>query len=187
MRFWRPGVVTLAWVAATALGAATAWVGLRPVLDAAVPDRSVPLSAADVRHLARPSAAPVPVPSLAGPATATPPPSSSASARPGRSPSVPPASTPPPVVVDGWTVTTLPDGTPSYLRSFQVPGGSTVIRMTPGRVYLVSASPNPDYTVTPIQNDPGRLVVQFVATGRSDIVDAIWWNGAPYAQVSHVG
>ncbi|MBT8225697.1 MAG: hypothetical protein HKP61_10155, partial [Dactylosporangium sp.] len=57
MKSWRPSAtVVLAWLAATALGIIVAWVGLRPVLDAAVPDRAAPLSAADVRRLAVPSA-----------------------------------------------------------------------------------------------------------------------------------
>jgi hypothetical protein len=59
--------------------------------------------------------------------------------------------------------------------------------MTPGRVYLVSATPNPDFSVQPTQNDATRLVVQFVAAGKYDIVDAMWWNDHPYAQVSEVG
>jgi hypothetical protein len=169
------------------------WVGLRPVLDTAVPDRAVPLSAADLRHLATPSAAPIPTPSLpvrnpstAGSPSPAPRRSTSASALGSGSARVKPGS-PSPATVDGWTVTTQADGTPSYLRNFQVPGGTTVIRMVPGKVSLVSATPNPDYTVQTTQNAPDRLVVEFLRSGTSDIVDAIWWNDAPFAQVSHVG
>ncbi|MBT8226962.1 MAG: DNA mismatch repair protein MutL, partial [Dactylosporangium sp.] len=117
------------------------------------------------------------------------------SASPPSDPGQPPASARPSatgrasssVVVDGWTRTIQDDGTPSYLRGFQVRGGSTVIGMTPGRVYLVSATPSPDHVVEPSQSDPTRLVVRFIGTGRYDIVDAMWWNDAPYAQVSEVG
>ena len=199
MEFWRPpGMVPLAWLAATTLAVGVAWVGLRPVLDTAVPDRAAPLSAADVRHLAVPSVSAEPRPSMptasgsrsaSGPSgqnsAGSPSGSGKASASPGRSTAT--ASSSPATVVDGWTVTTQPDGSVSYLRSFQVPGGSTVIRMVPGRVYLVSATPNPAYSVQSSESDPTRLVVEFIATGRYDVVDAMWWNDHPYAQVSRVG
>ena len=189
MAFWRsPGTGALAWLVATTLGVAVAWVGLRPVLDAAVPDRAAPLSAADVQRLAVPSAAMVrqPAPSASGSAAAPSSPTSApASPSPRRSSQAP--LSPAPVVIDGWTVTTQADGTVSYLRGFQVSGGSTVIRMTPGRVHLVSATPGPSYSVETNQSDPTRVVVQFTASGTYDIVDAMWWNDRPYAQVSHVG
>ena len=89
--------------------------------------------------------------------------------------------------MDGWTVTTEADGSVSYLRSFQTPGGLAVIRMVPGLVSLVSATPSTGYTVTTTQDGDVRLVIQFTASQTSDIVDAIWWNDAPYAQVSHIG
>jgi hypothetical protein len=200
MEFWRsPATAWLAWFVSTALAVGVAWVGLRPVLDTAVPDRDAPLSAADVRRLAVPSAAVQPRPpepdgtsdsrrspgptSLAGPVR---PSSSRPSGSPGQSAGAPGSSSSP-VVVDGWTRTTLSDGTPSYLRSFQVTGGSTVIRIVPGRVHLVSATPSPNYSVQTTQSDPTRLVVQFTGSGRYDIVDAMWWNENPYAQVSEVG
>ena len=196
MEFSRPpGAAGVAWLAATTLGVAMAWVGLRPVLDTAVPDRAAPLSAADVRRLAVPSTPALRVPGGAVGPSGRPAgsggPSGSATASPGR-PSASKArsasaTSPAPTVVDGWTVTTQSDGTVSYLRSFQVPGGSTVVRVVPGRVYLVSATPNPAYSVQTSQEDPTRLVVQFTATGRYDIVDAMWWNSAPNAQVSSVG
>ncbi|MBN1173439.1 MAG: hypothetical protein JXA67_14805 [Micromonosporaceae bacterium] len=200
MKFWRSFPVAVpAWLAATALGIVAAWFGLRPVLDAAVPDRAAPLSAAEVRDLALPSAVAVPAPnpssgtwpagSASPSVSGTPagPRSPSASARHPSAGAGAGSSTAPPAVVDGWTVTTQADGTTSYLRSFQVRGGSTVIRMVPGRVSLVSATPNADHSVQTSQNEPTRLVVQFTATQRYDIVDAMWWNDHPYAQVSRVG
>lgn len=192
MMFWRSsGAVALAWFGATTLGVAAAWVGLRPVLDAAVPDRAAPLSAADVRRLAAPSVAPIPAPSrpwssasrASGGALTSPAQQASQRRSAGNSAS-PRTST---TIIDGWTVTTQADGTLSYLRSFKVRGGSTVIKMTPGRVSLVSATPNPDYSVKSTQNELTRLVVQFTATSKYDIVDAMWWNDQPYVQTSQVG
>jgi hypothetical protein len=194
MRIWRGAGVAGAWALATGLGALLVWVGLRPVLDAAVPDRSAALSAADARAMAAPSLAPAPAPAL--PTAASPPrspaPAASAAPTPGGSPrattsapasrsAAPPA---PDRVVDGWTVSTRADGTPSYVRSFHVTGGDAVIGMTPGRVYLISATPRSGYTVLTSQPQPVRLVVQFVDGNLANIVDAIWWNGAPYAQVT---
>lgn len=215
----RPLVAGLAWIAATTMGAAVVWVGLRPVLEAAVPDRSVPLSAADLRQLANHPPIPLPVPSRittpgnqpGGPATAPPPgdgtttPGSAPGTVAPAGPTTPPPTaptpgltspTPPPpsdapaaapvTTSDGWLMTTGPDGTVTYQRSFATPGGTAVIRMVPGRVSLVSATPNADYTVRVTQDGPERLVVQFLATGTADIIDAIWWVDHPYAEVSHL-
>lgn len=191
MEFGRPrGAAPIAWLVATTLGVGAAWVGLRPVLDVAVPDRAAPLSAAAVRHLAVPSAIVVPTPTppdVSPSGEVSPTPSRSRSASPRQSATSQDSPTPTLETVDGWTVTTQPNGERTYLRSFQTPGGVTVIKMIPGQVSLVSATPNPSYTVTQSQGEPARLVVQFVATNTYDIVDAMWWNGRPYAQVSHVG
>jgi hypothetical protein len=42
------------------------------------------------------------------------------------------------------------------------------------------------YTSSTVRSQPDRVVVQFAAPGTTDIVDAMWWEGRPYAQVSHV-
>jgi hypothetical protein len=186
MRISRGTGLVLAWLVATGLGALIVWIGLRPVLDAAVPDRGVALSAADVRRLATPSPvrAPDPVlPPASGAATGSPHPTSWRPAPVPSSPATPTAS-PSTRVVDGWTVRTGADGAKTYLRSFKVTGGTAVIGMTPGIVYLISATPSSAYTVRTTQVAASRLVVQFLDGNRADTVDAIWWNGAPYSQIS---
>jgi hypothetical protein len=90
------------------------------------------------------------------------------------------------MVVDGWTVTTGPDGQTTYTRSFRVGGGTAVVRMTPGRVHLVTATPNPGYTVDAVQNEPGNLAVQFTEHNHYFVIHAVW-QGKPVAQVSEVG
>jgi hypothetical protein len=75
---------------------------------------------------------------------------------------------------------------PTYQRSFAVPGGTAVIRVMPGMVTLVSATPAPTYAVQTIQDSPDRLVVEFIDGTAVDYVDTVWWRDAPYAQVSHV-
>jgi cytoskeletal protein RodZ len=184
MRIWRGTGMVGAWLLATGLGAVVVWVGLQPVLNAAVPDRTPALSAADVRGLAPASAAPAPAPSLPVPRS-TPPrtPSRTGSAAPPTR-SARPAPKSSSVVVDGWTMTTQADGTPSYVRSFEVAGGAAVVGMVPGKVSLISATPHANYTVTTSQPQPERLVIQFVDSSKANIIDAIWWNGAPYAQVT---
>jgi hypothetical protein len=86
--------------------------------------------------------------------------------------------------VDGWTVVTESDGSTSYLRHFDTGGGETTIRMTPGRVYLVSATPAPGYAVETLQPAPDRVVVRFYAPGELFTIDAIWFEQRPYAEVT---
>jgi hypothetical protein len=89
--------------------------------------------------------------------------------------------------VDGWTVTTGSDGETVYVRSFRVDGGQAVIRMTGGRVHLVTATPSSGYTVTTTQSEPGNLAVQFTEQNHYFVIHALWHNNAPFAQVSEVG
>jgi hypothetical protein len=93
----------------------------------------------------------------------------------------------PPTVVDGWTVTTDGEGRRVYVRSFRVDGGQAVIRMTEGRVFLVTATPNPGYTVATTQSEPGNLAVQFTEPGHYYVIHALWHNNGPFAQVSESG
>lgn len=182
LRGWVP---VLGWCAATLASIGVATVALQPVLRTATPDlASAPLD--------RAAAAPPPVTSAPAPPpsspSATPSPSPSPAASRSR-PTSPTATTPPPspaTVVDGWTVTTGSDGQTTYTRSFRVGGGSAVIRMTPGRVHLVTATPNPGYTVDVVQNEPGNLAVQFTEPNHYFVIHAVW-QGKPVAQVSEVG
>lgn len=182
------------WVAVTAASAAVVWVGLGPVLATAVPE-PVPLRLEALppqlpEPLVKPSR-PVPTVTLAPVPSASPPPATLASPAPART-SPPPAAKPPAqpspaTTVDGWQVFTESDGSRSYLRSFPTAGGTAVIRMANERVYLVSATPRGDYQVATSQPDPERVVVQFHRASDQIIVDAIWWEGRPYSDVSTVG
>lgn len=188
----RSAAYVCGWAAVTALSASIVWVGLRPVLAAAVPE-PVPLRVEALTGSPSPLPAPSrpvplvsPVPSPAGlsspvrsPATVRVSPSAG---KPGAKPSqVAPQQT-----VDGWQVFTESDGSRSYLRSFPTDGGTAVIRIAGARVYLVSATPRGDYRVTTSQPGPDRVVVQFHNSARQIIVDAIWWEERPYAEVTVV-
>ncbi|WP_173162348.1 DNA mismatch repair protein MutL [Phytohabitans suffuscus] len=179
LRGWVP---VLGWCAATLASIGVATVALQPVLRTATPDLpSAPLD--------RAVAAPPPAPVVTSPPA---PPSASVSVAPSRtrSPSPPPAprspSPSPATVIDGWTVTTGSDGQTTYTRAFRVGGGQAVIRMTPGRVHLVTATPNPGFTVDTVQNEPGNLAVQFTEPNHYFVIHAVWQD-KPVAQVSEVG
>lgn len=180
LRGWVP---VLGWCAATLASIGVATVALQPVLRTATPDlASAPLDRA-VAAPPPPTSAPPPSPTPAPPA-----PSPSPTVTRSR-PSSPPATKAPPspaTVIDGWTVTTGADGETTYTRSFRVGGGTAVIRMTPGRVHLVTATPNPGFTVDVVQNEPGNLAVQFTEPNHYFVIHAVW-QGKPFARVSEVG
>src|SRR6187455_2434337 len=138
----------LGWCAATLVSIALASVALLPVLRTGTP-RPAELPAGLSVAEPPPDAVTAPAPSGSGP---------SASQAP-RSSAPTPTRSAPPTVIDGWTVTTDGDGKRVYVRSFRVDGGTAVIRMTEGRVYLLTATPNPGYRVETTQNEPGNLAV----------------------------
>jgi hypothetical protein len=191
-------VPVLGWCAATATSVALASVALLPVLRTATPAESAPIS---VDQLSGSDVVlPSPPPSStrdrsAGPRTTSSPArtrSARPSGSPGRTSPAPPArrTTAPPAattVVDGWTVTTEADGTKSYLRSFHVEGGQTVIRITDGVVRLVTATPSDGYSVATVQNSPDNLAVYFNEVNHSFIIHAVWNVDRPFAEVSEVG
>src|SRR5690349_15593180 len=158
----RTWIATLGWCAATLASIGVATVALQPVLRTATPDLLDPPA-----PVARPT---TPSPALS-PAPARP--------SPGRSGSASPSGT---VTADGWTVSTGTDGQPVYLRSFRTCGGRAVIRVTPGQVRLVTATPDPGFSVDTVQNEPGNLAVQFTAQARYCLIHALWYNNGPYAE-----
>jgi len=187
MRSSRVWVPVLGWCASTLASIAVGMVALQPVLRAAAPaPATVPAGRAPAiagqPAISLPPAASAPSASRTG----IPSPSVTTSPRAGATPTAGRAEKTP-TVVDGWTVTTSADGTPTYMRSFRVAGGQAVVRMTPGKVTLVSATPNPGYSVDTVQNEPGNLAVQFTESNHYFIIHAVWHNNAPFAEVSEVG
>lgn len=181
-------VPVLGWGAATLASIGLATVALQPVLRAAATEPVPAAPPAAAAHAADPPAPPA-TSSVAPPAgtdssaqeappRTTPPTGGPAAITPPATPAAPPAT-----VVDGWTVTTGADGEPTYTRTFRVDGGVAVIRMTPGEVELVSATPSPGYTADVFQSEPGNLAVQFTASARYTVIHTIWQDG-PVALVS---
>lgn len=151
------------WAVLTVLAGSAVWWGLRPLLASTLPPAS-----------------PSHLPSGTPPASLT--------------PSPPPSSSPPVVVkskspspavsfYDGWA---FADGV--FTRTFDVLGGTATIRIVAGHVELVSATPKNGYTSNVLpQDSPQRLVVRFDRPGGpASIIDAMWWQERPYAEVSEV-
>jgi hypothetical protein len=168
------------WAAATLAGMGVCWWGVRPVLDAAVPDRLVAFPTV--------SRAPALVP--------PPPATSSASPRPVRhstspgappsSPAAPPSGTtaaPQPTLVDGWT--RFPDG--HYTQTFQLVGGTATLSAAAGRIELVAATPKPGNVMTVGPPGAATLVVTFTGLRlQVSTVEASWADDRPAAKVTEL-
>jgi hypothetical protein len=179
---WKRIKVAAAWLAATALGIAVSSLGVRAVLDAAVPDRFLVLPAAAEPPAARPVPRPVsPSPvATGGSRAARSAPAGAPPASPGRSGPVASGSAQPPV--DGWT--SLGDG--QYLRSFHLTGGDAVVRAAPDGVRLVSATPRPGYTMTILPSGPDRIVVDFATALHVSTLTASWGATGPTAETTEL-
>jgi hypothetical protein len=192
----------LGWCAATLTSVALAWVAMLPVLRTATAEDSSLVSVEQLRDTGE--AAPAPVPSVTSaravpPATVPAETSSPVTPTPSRTRSRTPATTgptrtttsPPAAarVEDGWTVTEDAEGRRTYVRSFRVEGGTTVIRMTEGVVELVTATPNDGFSVETVQNTPDNLAVYFNEPNHSFIVHAVWWadRNKPFVEISEIG
>ncbi len=186
------------WFVATASSIVLSWVALLPVLNAARADvGTLPdidqVPAADV-------VAPVSLPPTAARTQPSPAVAASSSPKPSKKPPKSPATSTPATATatattkpattteDGWTVTTGGDGLKTYVRSFSVEGGQAVVKMTSaGVVSLVTATPADGYAVEKTQSSPTDMAVYFNETNHSFIIHAIWWNDAPFAEVSEIG
>lgn len=163
MRLRQLIIYAAGWAGLTVLAAFAVWWGLRPLLSSSID--TAPVNAAPPAATGAPLALPSPVPSSH---------SSSSSTRPAARPS-PRASS-----LDGWEVI---NG--SFVRTFEVTGGTATVRITAGTVELVSAVPRDGYTITPEQAGPQRLVLKFFKPGAAyTVVDAMWWENRPYAEVT---
>jgi hypothetical protein len=173
------------WVVATGVGISVSWFGVRPVLDAAVPERLVAFPGAEPQT-------PLHTPALRLPGSPAP---SSRSVEPtvgasaSRSPRPAPrpsssgvaASLPVPAL-DGWTATS--DG--QYVRKFRLTGGDATVRAGHGAVELVSATPRPGYvmSVTPAGSDP--LGVSFSMITRASKLEVSWVGNGPVAKTTEI-
>ncbi|GAA2577777.1 hypothetical protein GCM10010435_62400 [Winogradskya consettensis] len=190
----------LGWCAATLTSVALASVAMLPVLRTATADEGTLVSVDQLRDSGELTPRPIPAPIVT-----TKPPKSSSHASPSssksrsKSPSrstptseapattKPTTKAPTTTTEDGWTVTTDEDGVRTYVRSFRVEGGQTVIRASDGVIKLVTATPADGYSVATVQNTADNLAVYFNETNHSFIVHVVWQADKPFAQVDEVG
>ncbi|MEV7778662.1 hypothetical protein [Kitasatospora sp. NPDC088351] len=176
----RNGLVQLgAWAAATGAAVALSWLGVHAVLTGAA--------------FEQPTALPLPSPASSGTRpTPTPTPTSAqaqtqASSTPQPQPPAPP-STPAAPTTQRSPVTAataqpssrrpVPTATPtSTVRSYPVPGGKVALDIRSDSASLVSATPDPGWTMR-VWNGEQWLRVDFTKDDQTNSVIA-YWNGHP--------
>jgi hypothetical protein len=162
-----------AWSVAATITVSVSWLGIRSVLAAAAPTRTVPLSAAELRRVA-PIAPPAPS-AAASPSAAAAPPSEPVA--PGPSSSAAPAS-PTASPTGGWQR----DGE-GFKRIFHTVGGDADFFMTKDAVQISSSTPKPGYTVNVTRYGVDSVMVSFFGNRKTSRVWVRWWNG-PYGETT---
>jgi hypothetical protein len=177
---WNAMRTAAVWALATAAGMTVCWWGVRPVLDAVVPDRLVAFPASQPNTVT----APPPSPHRPAASATARPPSSPLSRLAPRSaaPSASPSAASLTLTVDGWTV--LADG--QYTRSFQMVGGSATVRANRGALELAFATPRAGFVMTIIPSATDRVVINFVGGLRISTLNASWLNDAPTATITEI-
>jgi hypothetical protein len=157
----------LAWSIAAMITVSAAWLGIRSVLAAAAPTRTVPLAATQLRR-----AAPLTQPSSS--ASSSTGPSSSA----GAPSSQPSASDPAAASAGSWQA----DGD-GFRRNFHAVGGDVGFFTAKDVVQVTSSTPKPGYTVNVTRYGPDSVMVSFFGSRKTSRVWVRWWNG-PYGEVT---
>lgn len=155
----------LAWSVAATITVSVAWLGIRSVLAAAAPTRTVPLSATQLRR-----AAPL-----------TPPGSSTSPVDPSAGPGGTPrsaATNPAAASGGGWQAV---NG--GFRRTFHTVGGDVSFFTTKDTVQVVSSAPQPGYTVNVTHYAADSVMVSFFGARKTSRVWVRWWNG-PYGEVT---
>lgn len=149
------------WSALTVLAAGVVWWGLGPLL------------APILQVKAAPPPSPV-APSISLTLSMSPTPTS-------RSKPPPRSARPSPSRYEGWQ--RVDD---AFVQTFELAGGKATVRISQGRVELVSSQPSLGYTITPRQPSPDRLVVDFFNGTNFYVLDAVWWENRPYSKITQV-
>jgi hypothetical protein len=146
----------VAWAVAATVTVSIAWLGIRSVLAAAAPTRTVPLSAVGLRKVAPLTGSPL----AGGPAQ------SNAPAQPA------------PSQTESWTQ----DGE-TFKRTFRTVGGDVSFFTGKDQVQVASSLPKSGYTVNVTRYGPDSVMVSFFGNRQTSRVWVRWWNG-PYAEVT---
>jgi hypothetical protein len=159
----------LAWSVAAMITVSAAWLGIRSVLAAAAPTRTVPLSAAQLRRVAPLTPPGPPSPSAVGSA------GSSATDAPSSQPAAPdPAS----ASSGNWSA----DGE-GFRRVFHTVGGEVGFFTAKDVAQVTSSTPKPGYTVNVTRYGPDSVMVSFFGSRKTSRVWVRWWNG-PYGEIT---
>jgi hypothetical protein len=156
------------WALATAATIGVSYWGIRSVLVAGSPERSTPLSAAELRHAA-PS--PSPSPSL----------SPTPSPTPSRTPSSPP---PKPSVTPGWVSTPDTRGGTALVRNFTVQGGLVTVFCNRGDVHVVGVKAARGFIESETRDLPDSLRINFTSTKHISRLWVTWRNSACYSEIT---
>lgn len=151
------------WAVATASTIGVSYWGIRSVLDSAGPERSAPLSAAELRRAA-PSPTPSPSPSLS----------------PSPSPSPPPPAPPSDSPTPEWV--RAPSG-PGQTRVFPLEGGTVTMFCNRGDVHVTGFTPVKGFTQSERRFSPDSLQVSFSSDRH---ISRVWvtWRNTCYAEVT---
>jgi hypothetical protein len=147
----------LAWAVAATVTVSVAWLGIRSVLAAAAPTRTVPLSAVQLRR-----AAPLIPPDPSGSPGSSP----GSLSRPTASPT------------ESWQQ----DGE-GFKRTFHTVGGDVEFFTAKDAVQVASSTPKQGYTVNVTRYGGDSVMVSFFGNRKTSRVWVRWWNG-PYAEIT---
>jgi hypothetical protein len=167
----RRGLVrTGAWAGATAAAVSVSWFGVHRVLG----DSSVTLPRALVVAVTTPPTSPPPPPPT-GTGTAAASASASASATASAAASAARGARPHQPSTAAHTATPTPTG---QVTSFSRPGGLIVVAMGATSAHLITATPDPGWSVK-WWTGPEWLRVDFQQEGGQDSIFYVTWNGHP--------
>jgi hypothetical protein len=159
------------WAVATATTIGVSYWGIRSVLVATGPERSGPLSAADLRH-----AAPSPTDSPFPPAQSPPGPAQS----PAGVPAPPTAGVAP---TPGWLSTPDARGGTALVRTFSLLGGQVTVFCNGGDVHVTGFTPAKGFTQSETRFSPDSLRINF-SSGTH--ISRVWvtWRNSCYAETT---
>lgn len=157
--------LTLLWLGTTALAVTVSWFGVRLVLYAAVPDRSKPLSAAELKS--------------AAPRDTGPPPAAGITRSP--SPTVTTSNAPTPVPQQ-WEDES---GVLNYLSTVPTDGGWAKIQWNRDKVLVIDIYAETGFTSKVRQESDTRVSISFESSGKTVTISAWWDDSSPQLDVDN--
>lgn len=174
----------LVWSLCTAAMVGACWLGLRSVVDAAVPQRAAPFSAAELRRV-------LPSPSVstgdaAHPASIAIAETQLATTTPPTTPAPVPTSSAPratPTPTSEWVAVSNGRRGPAYTRTFHLQGGDVSFWCDGSDVHVTDVDLRSGYVLVPTRYDDRSLLISLISTDRASRV-YVTWRGGPYAEIT---